>query len=88
MNSRDEKFILKEAPITYDDYIKLPDDGKRYELVSGILELITPAPTPKHQVISTKILTILMNSCQQEYIILASPIDLILSKHLRVHSCY
>ncbi|WP_249315657.1 Uma2 family endonuclease [Bacillus sp. FJAT-49711] len=80
MKSRDEKSILKEAPITYDDYAQLPDDGKRYELANGILELMTPAPTPKHQVISTKMLTMLMNSCQQEYIILASPIDLILSK--------
>ncbi|MCR2822251.1 Uma2 family endonuclease [Lederbergia panacisoli] len=79
MKSSDKKPFLKEDPITYDDYAQLPDDGKRYELANGVLELMTPAPTPKHQIISTKMLTILMNSCQQEYIIFASPIDLILS---------
>ncbi|MBW8351059.1 Uma2 family endonuclease [Bacillus sp. IITD106] len=80
MKSRDEKPILKESPITYDDYAKLPDDGKMYELANGVLELITPAPSPKHQIMSYFMQDILMKSCQQEYIIFASPIDLILSK--------
>jgi len=79
MKSRDEKSVIKEQLFTYDDYARLPDDGKRYELVEGVLELMTPAPTPKHQVISNQIQTILTNSCQSEYMIFASPIDLILS---------
>lgn len=78
MKSRDSKPIIKEGPVTYDDYAQL-DDGKRYEIADGVLELMSPAPTPKHQVISTKILATLMESCQLEYIIFASPIDLILS---------
>ncbi|PWA09765.1 Uma2 family endonuclease [Pueribacillus theae] len=41
--------------------------------------MITPAPSLKHQVILTQILTVLMNSCQPDYVIFASPIDLILS---------
>lgn len=78
MKSRDEKRIVKEQPLTYDDYAQL-DDGKRYELVAGTLELMTPAPTPKHQVISSQMLTLLMNSCKEDYMIFASPIDLILA---------
>lgn len=82
MNSRDDKDkpVVKEQPATYDDYARLPDDGKRYELANGVLELMSPAPTPKHQAISSQIQNLLMNSCQQEYIIFDSPIDLILSK--------
>ncbi|MBS4210341.1 Uma2 family endonuclease [Bacillus sp. FJAT-50079] len=57
----------------------MPDDGKRYELVDGTLELMTPAPSPKHQLISFQMQSVLTNSCQSEYIIFASPIDLILS---------
>ena len=35
-------------PFTYDDYLALPDDGKRYEVIEGDLSM-TPAPSPKHQ---------------------------------------
>lgn len=79
MKPRDKQPIIREQPATYDDYASLPDDGKRYELADGVLELMSPAPTPKHQAISNHLQTTLTNSCQAEYIIFASPIDLILS---------
>ncbi len=79
MSSSKDKPIIKEQPATYDDYANMPDDGSRYELADGVLELMTPAPTPKHQVISNQIQTIITNSCQSQYIVFASPIDLILS---------
>ncbi len=33
---------------TYEDYAALPDDGRRYEIVNGVL-VMAPAPTPEHQ---------------------------------------
>ena len=36
--------------LTYDDYVKLPDDGKRYEIIDGEL-FVNPAPVPRHQLI-------------------------------------
>lgn len=33
---------------TYDDYLALPDDGKRYEIMEGEL-ILTAAPVPRHQ---------------------------------------
>ena len=36
------------AVFTYDDYRRLPDDGKRYELIEGDL-YVTPAPNTPHQ---------------------------------------
>lgn len=75
-----DESLIKENLMTYDDYAQLPDDGNRYELADGVLELLTPAPSPKHQIISTQMLAVLMDSCQSEYLIFASPIDLILSK--------
>src|SRR6266568_928184 len=33
---------------TYDDYAALPEDGRRYEIVNGVL-IIAPAPSPGHQ---------------------------------------
>lgn len=33
---------------TYEDYLELPDDGKRYQIVDGKL-YVSPAPRPRHQ---------------------------------------
>lgn len=37
--------------LTYDEYVELPNDGKRYEVLDGELA-VTPAPTTTHQVVS------------------------------------
>src|SRR5438270_5669378 len=39
---------------TYEDYAALPDDGRRYEIVNGVL-VMAPAPTPEHQSITVRI---------------------------------
>ena len=33
---------------TYEEFARLPDDGNRYEVIAGELE-VTPSPRPKHQ---------------------------------------
>src|SRR5712691_2970718 len=38
----------KQGEWTYDDYMKLPDDGKRYEILNGVL-LLMPSPKDSHQ---------------------------------------
>lgn len=40
--------ISKALAMTYDDYVLLPDDGYRYEILDGDL-VMTPAPNPRHQ---------------------------------------
>lgn len=39
---------------TYQDYLKLPDDGKRYEIIEGVL-YVANAPTADHQFTVTEI---------------------------------
>jgi Uma2 family endonuclease len=39
---------------TYDDYAALPDDGRQYEIVNGVL-VMTPAPSPDHQSIAVRL---------------------------------
>ena len=34
--------------LTYDDYLLIPDDGKRHELIAGE-HFVSPAPNPDHQ---------------------------------------
>src|SRR5690606_22344494 len=79
MKSRKDKPIIKEQQATYDDYASLPDDGQRYELADGVLELMSPAPTPKHQAVISEIRDRLNDHCQVDHFLLISPIDLILS---------
>jgi Uma2 family endonuclease len=35
---------------TYEDYLRLPDDGRRYEIIRGVL-YVSSAPVPRHQAI-------------------------------------
>lgn len=45
----------KQGEWTYEHYAALPDDGQRYEIIDGVLLLMTPAPTPQHQRVSFRI---------------------------------
>src|SRR6266550_6243009 len=36
--------------LRYEDYVDLPDDGRRYEILDGELE-VSPAPAPRHQAV-------------------------------------
>ncbi len=35
---------------TYEEYLKLPDDGKRYEIIDGVL-YVSPSPRTAHQML-------------------------------------
>jgi Uma2 family endonuclease len=69
---------VKEGSLSYGDYAAL-DDGARYELANGTLELMSPAPSPTHQFICAHIRDLLTGTCSEEFLFLLSPIDVILS---------
>jgi Uma2 family endonuclease len=71
--------LVAESPVTYEVYANLPDDGNRYEVASGQLELMSPGPTPMHQMISNELQYLLNSNCRQHYFIFSAPIDVILS---------
>ena len=48
---------------TVDDLERFPHDGNRYELLDGVL-LVTPAPGTPHQLIISRILSILLPAVQ------------------------
>jgi len=70
--------IVKETSLTYEDYAVI-DDGNRYELTEGQLELMSPAPSVTHQFISYELQKNLTQSCESDYFIFYAPIDVILS---------
>jgi Uma2 family endonuclease len=65
---------------TYDDYLALPDDGRRYEVLEGEL-CMTPAPLTRHQEILTKLLVLIGAHVSKQHLgkLFSAPIDVVLS---------
>ncbi len=69
-------------PLTYDDLLATPDDGKRYEIIGGEL-VVSPSPNTEHQWASGDLFGE-MRSHVREYdlgVIFSAPIDVMLSPH-------
>ena len=49
-----------ERPLTVDDLARIPDDGRRYELVDGRLD-VSPAPSPIHSTVDTRLTYLLIS---------------------------
>ena len=82
MNKKKKTYedVIKESPVTYELYANMIDDGNRYEISDGVLELMSPSPTFTHQSIIYELQYLLNNSCRNDFIIVSSPIDVILSE--------
>ncbi len=67
------------SALTYDDYLSLPDDGRRYEIIGGDLH-VTPAPGLSHQRISRNLEFILHAHVRRHRLgeMLYAPVDVIL----------
>lgn len=59
---------------TVADLETFPDDGKRYEVVDGML-LVTPAPLPVHQTAVVEFTYLLRHHCPSELKVLVAPTD-------------
>lgn len=68
--------------LSVDEYMELPNDGKRYEIVDGDL-FMSPAPTPKHQKVSRKLQTILILALERtgQGEVYNAPIDVVLGRY-------
>lgn len=68
--------------LTYSDYLAIPEDGKRREILAGTL-IVTPAPRPLHQRVVRRLTTLLDayfgGAAKGE--VFAAPIDLLLTEH-------
>ncbi len=69
-------------PLDYDDYVRLPDDGKRYEIIDGALAM-SPSPSYFHQNASGVLFHALYSHAREHDlgVVLSAPIDVILGPH-------
>ncbi|WP_027718487.1 Uma2 family endonuclease [Desulfovirgula thermocuniculi] len=68
------------AVYTYEDYRKLPE-GSPYQLIGGKL-VMTPAPSPYHQIVAANLGFLLMKHCRENNLglVLFSPVDVYLEE--------
>ena len=64
---------------TYEDYLRLPDDGQRYEVIRGVL-YVAPAPNYDHQLAHSQLFRALSNHIVENClgVLLSAPFDVIL----------
>lgn len=79
MTTEKKRDIVREGPMTYEEYANLPDDGHSYELVDGYLELMSPSPNRSHQMIVGRLLALLTQYCETEYLVVPAPVDVVIS---------
>ena len=64
---------------TYEDYLRLPDDGQRYEVIRGVL-YVAPSPNYDHQLAHWRLSHALSNHIVEHNlgVLLSAPFDVIL----------
>ncbi|MGW5878020.1 Uma2 family endonuclease [Nocardiopsis terrae] len=66
------KTDLEPAPLTVDDLQRTPDDGRRYELVDGSLD-VSPAPVSFHTLVTGRLTTHLSNCAPTGVLVMDGP---------------
>jgi Uma2 family endonuclease len=59
-------------PFTVAELDRMPDDGRRYELLSGAL-VVSPRPTTIHQVVAGRLLRVLADACPEDLCVVPEP---------------
>jgi Uma2 family endonuclease len=59
-------------PFTTDDLDRMPDDGRRYELLDGML-FVSPRPGTIHQAVAGRLAAVLSAACPDDMIVVPEP---------------
>jgi Uma2 family endonuclease len=72
-----------DTRLTYDDFLLLPDDGKRHEIIDGA-HYVTPSPNLRHQDVVLR-LTLRIGAYLEAHPgagrLFIAPLDVVLSHH-------
>jgi Uma2 family endonuclease len=59
-------------PFTVAELDRMPDDGRRYELLDGVL-VVSPRPTTIHQFVAMRLLRALADACPEDLCVVPEP---------------
>jgi Uma2 family endonuclease len=65
---------MRAEGFTVEDLAEMPDDGRRYEIVDGVL-VVSPAPRPRHQLAACRLGEILTRASPPDLVVIPAPID-------------
>jgi Uma2 family endonuclease len=65
-----EAWPKRGEPFTVDDLDRMPDDGRRYELIDGML-IVSPAPNIGHQRVIIVLGSLLERACPEHLVVVA-----------------
>lgn len=76
-----DRLIPERIRLNYVDYCALPDDGKRYEILDGVLH-VSPSPRTVHQYILQELLLILAQHVRAHGLgeVFLAPLDVLLGE--------
>ena len=76
------RLLTGTTKLNYEDYLELPEDGKRYQILDGELD-VTPSPVPYHQIVSKELGHVLYEQLERKGagILFYAPIDVVLAEH-------
>ncbi|WP_103348801.1 Uma2 family endonuclease [Amycolatopsis sp. CA-128772] len=60
------------GPLTVQDLERMPDDGRRCELIDGVL-IVSPAPGGRHQKIAYRLHGVLEAACRPDFEVVGAP---------------
>src|SRR5579883_540461 len=74
--------LRQPIKLTYEDLLETPDDGKRYEIIDGVL-YVSPSPSRVHQRLLLKLITLLAGWVEEHDLgeVFLSPFDVLLGIH-------
>ena len=61
-----------DLPFTVDELDRMPDDGRRYELIDGVL-VVSPAPIIAHEFVVMQLSLLLAQACPEGLCVLPAP---------------
>ncbi len=76
-----EQLVPESIRLTYHDYCALPEDGRRYEVLDGDLQ-VSPSPKPYHQAVVGRLFEKLAAHVRQRDLgfVFVAPLDVVLSE--------
>lgn len=71
---------LRPRKLTYEDYLRFPEDGKRHELIDGE-HYVTAAPNTRHQTVLLNLVGVLLPFVRRSRLgkLMIAPFDVVLS---------
>jgi len=73
----------ERSRVSYADLERMPDDGRRFEIIDGELIDVTPAPSPQHQYLAKRLQRQLEAHFEARSLglVFNAPVDVILTPH-------